>query len=53
MRDKRTFAMDKARGILAKRAITCPESNFEVFSRCMNYALEVDWGANLRAFGAP
>jgi hypothetical protein len=47
MRDKRTFAMDNARGILAKRGITCPEFDFEVFSRCMNYAVEVDWGARL------
>jgi nucleoside-diphosphate-sugar epimerase len=47
MRDKRTFAMDNARGILAERGIACPEFDFEVFSRCMNYAVEVDWGARL------
>jgi len=47
MRDKRTFAMDNARGILAKRRITCPAFDLEIFSRCMNYAVEVDWGARL------
>lgn len=47
MRDKRTFAMDNARGILAKRRIACPEFDFEIFGRCMNYAVEVDWGARL------
>ena len=47
MRDKRTFAMDNAQSILAKRAIACPEFDFEIFSRCMNYAVEVDWGAKL------
>jgi len=47
MRDKRTFAMENARSILAKREIACPEFDFEVFSRCMNYAVEVDWGARL------
>ena len=47
MRDKRTFVMDNARGILARRRIACPEFDFEVFSRCMNYAVEVDWGARL------
>jgi hypothetical protein len=47
MRDKRTFVMDNAQGILAKRGIACPEFDFEIFSRCMNYAVEVDWGARL------
>ncbi len=47
MRDKRTFAMDNARGILAGKGIACPEFDFEIFSRCMNYAVEVGWGARL------
>jgi nucleoside-diphosphate-sugar epimerase len=47
MRDKRTFAMNNARGILARRGIACPNFDFEIFSRCMKYAVEVDWGARL------
>jgi nucleoside-diphosphate-sugar epimerase len=47
MRDKRTFAMDNARGILAARGIVCPEFDFEIFGRCMKYAVQVDWGGKL------
>jgi nucleoside-diphosphate-sugar epimerase len=47
MRDKRTFAMDNARNILAGRGIACPEFDFEIFSRCMKYATQVDWGGKL------
>jgi len=47
MRDKRTFAMDNARDILAAKGIACPAFDFEIFSRCMKYAVAVDWGGRL------
>jgi nucleoside-diphosphate-sugar epimerase len=47
IRDRRTFEMNNTRRILAKRQIVCPEFDFEVFARSMNYALEMDWGSKL------
>jgi len=30
-----------------RQNITCPDFDFEVFSRCMIYALAIDWGKKL------
>ena len=32
------------RRILEKRGLVCPEFDYEVFARCMEYAVEMDWG---------
>jgi hypothetical protein len=48
MKDARTFENRKARAILSKKNVVCPDFDFEVFSRCMDYAIECGWG--VRAF---
>jgi len=47
MKDKRIFDSSKTRAILEKRQIVCPEFDFNVFSRCMEYAETAEWGTNL------
>jgi nucleoside-diphosphate-sugar epimerase len=47
MSDCRTFAMEKAGSVLERRGIRCPDFNYEVFSRCMAYAVECGWGSRL------
>ncbi len=47
LRDERTFAADRARPILEKRGIVCPEMDYGVFSRCMAYAVACGWGARI------
>lgn len=43
IRDTRRFDNRKAEAILQKKNISCPEFDFNVFSRCMNYAIVVGW----------
>ena len=43
IRDTRRFSNRKAQSILEKRGIKCPEFDFNVFSRCMNYAVAANW----------
>jgi len=45
--DTRWFDSGKTEAILKKRNITCPDFDMECFSRCIEYALEVDWGRKL------
>jgi nucleoside-diphosphate-sugar epimerase len=47
LRDTRQFDSKKTEVILKKQNISCPDFNFEVFTRCMEYALLVDWGKKL------
>jgi len=47
MRDKKAFDSSHARPVLEKYRISCPEFDYDVFARCMNYAVEVDWNARL------
>jgi nucleoside-diphosphate-sugar epimerase len=47
MKDRRIFDLSCTLPVLERRGIVCPEFDFDVFSRCMNYAIEVDWGAKL------
>jgi nucleoside-diphosphate-sugar epimerase len=47
MRDTRIFGSENTKDILGKRNITCPDLDYEVFERCMKYAIEVDWGNNI------
>jgi thioester reductase-like protein len=47
MRDNRIFSNDKTRSILEKKNIECPDLDYELFSKCMQYAIETGWGANL------
>jgi hypothetical protein len=47
MRDRRTFEVKNAAAALERRRLVCPELTYEVFARCMEYAVETDWGARL------
>lgn len=47
MRDTRAFDTARAGPILERRGIGCPELDYAVFSRCMAYAVRVDWRVNL------
>jgi nucleoside-diphosphate-sugar epimerase len=51
LRDTRQFDSKKTETILKKRNMSCPDFNFEVFTRCMEYALEVDWGKRPHGMG--
>jgi hypothetical protein len=39
MRDTRIFDNRKAQAILSKEGVVCPDFDFDVFSRCMNFAV--------------
>ncbi|HUH65937.1 MAG TPA: SDR family oxidoreductase [Syntrophales bacterium] len=43
MRDTRIFEGRKTEHILSRNKVVCPDFDFEVFSRCMKYALEREW----------
>jgi hypothetical protein len=43
LRDTRQFNSKKTDAILKKRNISCPDFDFKVFTRCMEYALAVEW----------
>jgi len=47
MRDRRIFGTEKAGPILDKKGIRCPELTFDIFKRCLDYAVDCDWGARL------
>lgn len=47
IRDRRRFNNDKAAAILEKRNIKCPDFDYDIFARCMDYATAVDWGKKL------
>ena len=44
MRDTRIFEHAKTTRFLASKNIRCPDFTYNVFSTCMRYAEEVDWG---------
>lgn len=47
MKDERHFTTERSGPILQRRGIVCPEFDETVFTRCMNFAISVDWGAKL------
>ncbi|OPY78194.1 MAG: Linear gramicidin synthase subunit D [Syntrophorhabdus sp. PtaU1.Bin153] len=47
IRDTRIFENSRAEAILKKRNIACPEFDYDAFSKCMQYAVDVDWGTRL------
>ena len=47
MQDRRRFESEKANAILKKKSIRCPVFDYGTFEKCINYALEVDWGKKL------
>jgi hypothetical protein len=49
MKDTRAFDMTKSAAILGPRGIVCPDFDYNVFSRCMLFAVAAGWGAGLFA----
>ncbi len=47
MNDRRVFECARTQAVLEKRGVRCPAFDEAMFSRCMRYALEVDWGTRL------
>ncbi len=45
--DDRLFDVTKAQRILTRHNITCPQIDYALFSRCVRYAIEVNWGKQL------
>jgi len=48
MRDTRVFENERTRALLLDKGIECPAFDYEIFSRCMAYAVESDWGRKLQ-----
>jgi nucleoside-diphosphate-sugar epimerase len=49
MQETRSFECANAAPMLARRGLVCPAFDYDVFARCMAYALEADWGSKLFA----
>jgi len=47
MQDLRTFEIKNAAPVLERHGLVCPEFNYDVFARCMTYAVETGWGTRL------
>jgi nucleoside-diphosphate-sugar epimerase len=47
MKDTRTFETKKSQPLLKARGLVCPEFDYDIFARCMTYAVEVAWGSRL------
>jgi hypothetical protein len=47
IQDDRLFENERTANILRRKDIECPDFSFDVFFRCMTYAIETDWGAKL------
>jgi nucleoside-diphosphate-sugar epimerase len=45
--DDRTFDWARAERVLARNRIACPRLDYHLFSRCVEYAIQVDWGKRL------
>ncbi|MFO8061722.1 MAG: SDR family oxidoreductase [bacterium] len=46
--DKRSFSDYRTKKILEPLGIECPELTSAVFKRCMDFAVEVNWGSKIR-----
>jgi len=51
MQEARSFDTANTAPILEKRGLACPEFTYDIFARCMAYAVETRWGGRL--FGEP
>jgi nucleoside-diphosphate-sugar epimerase len=48
MQDTRTFEHERTSDLLARQDVVCPEFSYDIFSTCMRYAVEKDWGKKLK-----
>lgn len=44
MKDTRVFEDEKSRAILERDHIRCPDLDYNMFVKCMDYAVQSDWG---------
>ena len=51
MQDLRAFEIKNAAAALEKRGLVCPEFDYDIFARCMEYAVETGWGTRLSPDG--
>ena len=51
MQDLRTFDIQNAAPVLERHGLDCPEFDYDVFARCMEYAVETGWGTRLSPDG--
>jgi nucleoside-diphosphate-sugar epimerase len=47
MQDLRTFEIKNTAPALEKRGLACPVFDYDIFARCMTYAVETGWGTRL------
>jgi nucleoside-diphosphate-sugar epimerase len=47
MKDRRIFEMKKSGPILERKGVRCPDFDYDMFARCMTFAVECGWGARL------
>ncbi len=47
MADLRIFTSENTTPILQKKMISCPPLTYDVFERCMRYAVDTEWGKKL------
>ena len=47
MADVRTFNDHNTQSILEKKGIQCPDLDYEIFSKCIGYAIDTGWGTKL------
>ncbi len=45
--DRRTFDAARAGRLLTRRGIVCPQLDYAMFARCVEYAIHVQWGKRL------
>jgi nucleoside-diphosphate-sugar epimerase len=48
MQDTRTFEHAATSDLLAGQGIVCPEFSYDIFSTCMRYAVDRNWGRDLQ-----
>ena len=49
MRDTRRFDAAKSRPLLERNGVRCPDFGYEIFARCMSFAVESGWRSPLQA----
>jgi nucleoside-diphosphate-sugar epimerase len=47
MRDRRIFGTERAGPILDKKGLRCPDLTYDIFKKCLDYAVGCDWGRRL------
>jgi hypothetical protein len=47
IRDARIFDRARSDVLLRQAGVACPAFTYDVFARCMRFAVDVDWGRRL------